>query len=370
MFADIFVEYTTIISSAILATLAVMLLVLRLPKKPEYEKIRIAKTCQALALSAIVTINVFKLTVAFGAANPDKDFVLGIIVNLTITLLAFTTIYIFIAPHSVSRRWLSWQIALIVAITAVSITTLTAVTNSDVTDACYIFMLVANVLQICYYTYMFHNRLPHHIAYLHQHGITTETRLRWIKWTFWGEIICAVAGVVFCIILLTKPGMEASLIAAGVLQICYTPYSVYLTARIYSYCVRSSAIVTLVYEDTYRETVTDNVPAADIKFRRTLDQWVADKKYLQKDIVLEDFAEQLNTTPHYIYYYFRTYLHNNFRTWRSELRVREAEKLLVEHPDLSYDKIAEMVGFNHRSNFFQQFQKVTGKKPSDLRKNG
>ncbi len=370
MFAEIFLKYTTIISSTILATLAVMLFVLRLPKKEEYSKLRIAKFCQAIALASIVGINVFKLTVAFTTADPDRDFVLGVVMNCAVTLLAFTTIYIFIAPHSVSRRWLSRQIVFILGVTAIGIVADTLVTNPDIADACYIIILVANILQVCYYVYMFHNRLPHYIAYMRQHGVTVETRLIWIRWTFIGEIICAVAGVVFNAFLLTKPGIEVSLIAAGILQICYTPYSIYLTARIYSYSVRSSAIVTLIYEDTYRETVSDNVPAADIKFRRALDQWVADKKYLQKDIVLEDFAEQLHTTPHYIYYYFRTYLHTNFRTWRSELRVHEAEKLLMEHPNLTLDKIAEMVGFNHRANFFQQFQKVTGKKPSDLRKNG
>lgn len=370
MFADVFVRYTTVISSTILATLAVMLFVLRLPKKEEFGKLRIAKICQALALSTIVVINVFKLTVTFTTSDPDRDFVLGVVMNCAITLLAFTTIYIFIAPHSVSRPWLTRQIAYIVGVAVIGIIADGFIPDPDIADAIYIIMLVVNVLQVCYYSYMFHNRLPHYIAYMRQHGVTIETRLVWIRWTFRGELSCAIAGVLFNVFLLTKPGIEVSLIAAGILQICYTPYSIYLTARIYSYSVRSSAIVTLIYEDTYRETVTDNVPAADIKFRRTLDQWVADKKYLQKDIVLEDFAEQLQTTPHYIYYYFRTYLHTNFRTWRSELRVHEAEKLLVEHPDLSLEKIADMVGFNHRANFFQQFQKVTGKKPSDLRKNG
>ncbi len=368
MFAAVLLKYTTIISSTILATLAVMLFVLRLPKKEEFVKIRIAKFCQALALTSIVIINIVKMTGNFASTDLDKDFVVSVTVNLAITLLAFTTIYVFIAPHSVSRRWLSRQIVFIVGTGIVGISAYALVADPDIADGFYIAILAANVLQICYYIYMFYNRLPHYIAYMRQHGVTIEPRLVWIRWTFRGEIICAVAGTVFSIFLLTKPEMEVMLLAAVLLQCCYTPYSVYLTARIYSYSVRSSAIVTLIYEDTYRENVSNNAPAADIKFRRTLDQWVADKKYLQKDIVLEDFADQLHTTPHYIYYYFRTYLHTNFRTWRTELRIREAEKLLVEHPDLSLEKIGEMVGFNHRANFFQQFQKVTGKKPSELRK--
>lgn len=181
MFADVFVRYTTVISSTILATLAVMLFVLRLPKKEEFGKLRIAKICQALALSTIVVINVFKLTVTFTTSDPDRDFVLGVVMNCAITLLAFTTIYIFIAPHSVSRPWLTRQIAYIVGVAVIGIIADGFIPDPDIADAIYIIMLAVNVLQVCYYSYMFHNRLPHYIAYMRQHGVTIETRLVWIR---------------------------------------------------------------------------------------------------------------------------------------------------------------------------------------------
>lgn len=110
------------------------------------------------------------------------------------------------------------------------------------------------------------------------------------------------------------------------------------------------------------------IPEKDIEFGKVLAKWVEEKKYLNKDITIEDVTEQLDTSKKYIYYYFRTYMNTNFRTWRTELRIKEAQQILTENPDMSLEKVADMTGFNHRANFFQQFQKITGMSPTEYKK--
>ena len=61
------------------------------------------------------------------------------------------------------------------------------------------------------------------------------------------------------------------------------------------------------------------------------------------------------------------YMNTNFRSWRSELRIREAERLIREHPEYSLSQIGEMTGFNHRGNFYNHFQKITGCSAADYR---
>ena len=51
----------------------------------------------------------------------------------------------------------------------------------------------------------------------------------------------------------------------------------------------------------------------------------------------------------------------DFRSWRTGLRIREAEQLLVKDPRQSISCVAAIAGFNDRSYFYRCFQKVTGR---------
>lgn len=103
-------------------------------------------------------------------------------------------------------------------------------------------------------------------------------------------------------------------------------------------------------------------------FKENLKRWVADKGFAQYDLSVDEVAQILGTNRNFLRKYFRDNVHTDFRTWRSELRIEEAKKLLIEHPEYSISQIGEMVGFNHRSNFFTQFSKITGLTPTDWRK--
>ena len=55
----------------------------------------------------------------------------------------------------------------------------------------------------------------------------------------------------------------------------------------------------------------------------------------------------------------------DFRQWRTNLRMEYACSILREHPEYSYDAIAEMVGIGDRSNFTRTFKKITGITPKE-----
>ena len=103
-------------------------------------------------------------------------------------------------------------------------------------------------------------------------------------------------------------------------------------------------------------------------FKANLKKWVAAKGFAQCDLSVDEVAEILGTNRNFLRKYFRDNVHSDFRTWRSELRIEEAKQLLLKYPDHSTTQIGEMVGFNHRSNFFTQFTKITGITPTDWRR--
>ena len=103
------------------------------------------------------------------------------------------------------------------------------------------------------------------------------------------------------------------------------------------------------------------------KFKIALEEWIKEKKFSEKDIGVEEIARSLGTDSSFLRYYFRTYMVNDFRTWRSELRIREAQQILDSNPQIALSRVCETVGFNDKGNFHRQFQKITGTTPANYR---
>jgi len=103
------------------------------------------------------------------------------------------------------------------------------------------------------------------------------------------------------------------------------------------------------------------------KFKAALEEWIKEKKFSEKDIGVEEIALSLGADASFLRYYFRTYMQNDFRTWRSELRIREAQQILDQNPQAALSQVCETVGFNDKGNFHRQFQKITGTTPANYR---
>ena len=103
------------------------------------------------------------------------------------------------------------------------------------------------------------------------------------------------------------------------------------------------------------------------KLEHSLDKWVKQKKFCEYDKSRDEVAKELNTTREFLHMYFSTRKGMDFKTWRTELRVNEAKKLLLDNKDLSTNVVGEMAGFSDRSNFHKQFVKLVGCSPKQWR---
>ncbi len=105
----------------------------------------------------------------------------------------------------------------------------------------------------------------------------------------------------------------------------------------------------------------------ELQLKKSLEQWVLDGGYTQGDISTEEIAKVLGTDLPFLRSYFRNNMPCDFRTWRNELRIRKAQELISENPEISINQIAQQVGFVTQSNFYLYFKKIAGCSPTDYR---
>lgn len=105
------------------------------------------------------------------------------------------------------------------------------------------------------------------------------------------------------------------------------------------------------------------------KLDAALSQWVEAGKYRESDKTRDEIAAELKTTKELLQTYFND-KGQDFRTWRTNLRINDAKTMLLANKNISINAIGERCGFSDRSNFHRQFQKIVGCSPKQWRESG
>ncbi|WP_109833178.1 AraC family transcriptional regulator [Reichenbachiella versicolor] len=93
-------------------------------------------------------------------------------------------------------------------------------------------------------------------------------------------------------------------------------------------------------------------------------KFISDNYY--KDIDLEQVANMACLTKSSFCRYFKKMTNRSFIDYLSEVRVRQATRLLI-NKNMTISQVCHSVGFNSISNFNRKFKKVTGRSPKMLR---
>ncbi|WP_455620991.1 helix-turn-helix domain-containing protein [Parabacteroides sp.] len=99
---------------------------------------------------------------------------------------------------------------------------------------------------------------------------------------------------------------------------------------------------------------------------RASDYAISTKAYLRPNLTLAMLAQEMEVSPKLLSKAINTYLNRNFFEFINGMRVKEAQKRLLELDASGYniDSIYEDCGFRSRSTFFLVFKKTTGKTPA------
>lgn len=94
-----------------------------------------------------------------------------------------------------------------------------------------------------------------------------------------------------------------------------------------------------------------------------MDLWTREKRWVDNQ-TMDEIAAELGLRKEQLSLYFRKHVGTSFIKWRRELRIKEAQRLLLEDKNTPTAVIGEAVGISDKSYFRRQFKEVTGVSPA------
>ncbi|MBQ1886503.1 MAG: helix-turn-helix domain-containing protein [Bacteroidales bacterium] len=90
--------------------------------------------------------------------------------------------------------------------------------------------------------------------------------------------------------------------------------------------------------------------------------------FKQQDLRITDIAARLATNRTYVSAIIKSLSGENFSNLINSYRIRYAQKLMKEHPEMNITEIAEECGFSSRSAFYRNFKDITGQSPTEWKR--
>ena len=348
-------------ASGVIAALSLVLASIPVPDSREFRKIRKART--TLAASFLI-LSVLNFTSFLTGYEMELDRLNTLIVSSFQALLISGTLLVFIRPDVVTGKWVAVQIATITAISALLYVLI------YLAPGIYgpFFCLAAGlfVLQLVLYSLRFFKSLKKTLKETNDYyAEECSPRLKWIRSGF---ILMLVIGVAALFTLVTGPWFYMIFVPAYL--VCYT----FAALCTLTYVGKMSFILPAISheektEEPAEKPVKAQIPARDVAMlKERVGKWVAEGKYRERDVPYKDILAGLDTDAATMRAFMKSEYGMDFRTWRNRLRLSEACRLLMEHPELKAEQISRAVGYGDSSNFHTDFKKLTGMSTGEWRK--
>lgn len=368
----------TLFSASAILAVGVILLMLSIPFTNEWKQFRTVRLCLAftcLVLSASDFASCFALD-----SHQDAQLfsTLTLIVASYQAMLFTTASLVFVQSPRVHRRSVLTQLGII---TAVGVTLLVSQYHFPRLYP-YLFAtaIAAYIAQITLYTLTFRKDYKSCVQQLEAfYDEDEQGRMRWISHCFYSALVVGVVALFFCVI-------PYSSITYDLFVLSYTLYYIYIAGCVVNYRIKAGFILNARREQQQVQEAEQAGPETEVetaageetepqavlawadKLRIDLERWVAEKHYIDIDSNPDKVAKELGITKTRLNGYFAQYEQTTFREWRTQLRLKEAERILREEDDVAVSSLHELVGVSDKSNFRRSFKQFTGMTPHEYRK--
>jgi AraC-like DNA-binding protein len=105
----------------------------------------------------------------------------------------------------------------------------------------------------------------------------------------------------------------------------------------------------------------------EIEIESIINNWIAEKKYLEVNASLVTFSKYTNIPVHHLSYYFNSILKVKYTDWRNTLRIEYSKSKIDSGSNklLTLEALSLESGFSSQSTFIRSFKYVFNCTPSD-----
>lgn len=116
--------------------------------------------------------------------------------------------------------------------------------------------------------------------------------------------------------------------------------------------------------NTSKTAEAQETPETMQRVEHAIEQWLAAGGHLHSGITIQTAANEMNVPRYLLTAWLKTTPQKLFNPWLTYWRIEEAKRLMREHPDCSFDWIAERCGFSSRNYFHTVFRRQEGLTPA------
>ncbi len=184
------------------------------------------------------------------------------------------------------------------------------------------------------------------------------------KWTQWSLLIIILAGIGMPYMTFNKNLFYRSMY--GIFSIAATFFFIF---SFIGYYLNGNSIRIPSTGKKSEKSNDERNHLNEAKTKRiesAIQELIQSKFYLQAGITLKDVADQLGISRNTFNAYLQQTEYKKFNNWLMQLRLEEAKKMLLAHPDWSNETIAHECGFSNRAYFQSQFSEHVGMSPFEM----
>lgn len=332
---------------------------LPIQKKASLRNYNVARVVMAYAYCTFGAISIIEYFTHSGFTDFQLFRFIALFIALSQAFLFTYTLITLINIHFTTRKKIILEIIPILLFLLLGILELTIFPGRPYFDLIIYIFIIYYISSLIRYTYAFisnYRKITNRIDNLY----ADETnRFRWILISFIAALSLGIMALLLAMFYTFTRGVIFT-----TLSICF-----YLAFGIrfinYSFLFQKFE---LLIEDKNEEYATPINATYHSKLEADVRKWIENKQFLQHDINIQIVANQLKTNRTYLSAYINTVEKKTFKAWINNLRIEEAQNLLLNHPEIPVHEICDMVGFSDKSNFGKQFALYTGKPPAIWRK--
>ena len=366
--------------------LALLLMLIKIPQSDYSSKLINSK------LAIVVSFLICSFMMFFTISQYDKPEIwdwdmftmlaIYVVVHFSTSIISYSMISLLKAGDQRHRMFVPGLFVSAV----ISIILLGAYKSEDMTYFWFmcIVALVAFLIQSVTYIVYFDKAYKKSLKELENYYDEDEShKIKWVRFCY---IITMLTNIFILVYLCLYWFLDYKLYIAALYTVWYLLYMLYMTSNFISFLGSHKLVldafahraltgqdIRLRREERKAAKSTDSVSEVSlnekeaVRLERALQKWVSEKNYRQYDKSREEIASDLKTSKEFLHHYFLNRLGVDFKTWRTQLRIEDAKKMLLEDKKISTNLVGEMCGFSDRSNFHRQFVKIVGCSPREWR---